>query len=567
MQLMPTHRQATAAISSFFQRINPLLHVLHRPSFEAQCEGFWKNGATNDGRWLATYLGVCGNGLLAMSEDEAAASSMPTRDGKGLLVRSWIDGALQALCSEGFAKNPSLEGLRAVVLLNMFWASWDGGKHLEAAITFNMTAISTVWELELPRDPDELNARFTPLEAEERRRVFWALFSLDTLARSFLGKTYHPHDAATISCRFPAQLPDEAYSVITGDFDFTFATSSAPSTMKPVVSLHSVCLLLSKISKATASSGSGRPSSVELVALHEELEALDTHSSAEICSHPSPASSRASSGSFVESFSTVLKSFAEVKLARGFAGFEELPGGYGGDRWRKMCTKHATLLLTAIDSAPSRAPVASLYTSLACWSSAITLSMDMIGSPFSTPDDTLARLSSLRSASKTTRWPGSLQRVFLRGGIILQQLAEHEERKKPSGLTAPLGSFFGLGHTNSPSSSNSGFDNASMVDTPFFLPQGSSNNYLRAEQYLSPLPYAESFSDNYYQSSNLGGEYAPTAPSHSNSGSFDSYSKREDRQLAPLLKPWLASTATLVSPLTEFNMASWSRSTALDSFA
>lgn len=101
MQLMPTHRQATAAISSFFQRVNPLLHVLHRPSFEAQCEAFWKNGATNDGRWLATYLGVCGNGLMAMSEAEAAASSMPVGDGKGLLVRSWIDGALQALCSGG----------------------------------------------------------------------------------------------------------------------------------------------------------------------------------------------------------------------------------------------------------------------------------------------------------------------------------------------------------------------------------------------------------------------------------------------------------------------------------
>lgn len=101
MQLMPTHRQATAAISSFFQRVNPLLHVLHRPTFDAQCGGFWKNGATNDGRWLATYLGVCGNGLLAMSEDEAAASSMPINEGKGLLVRSWIDGALQALCSGG----------------------------------------------------------------------------------------------------------------------------------------------------------------------------------------------------------------------------------------------------------------------------------------------------------------------------------------------------------------------------------------------------------------------------------------------------------------------------------
>lgn len=99
-----------------------------------------------------------------------------------------------------------------------------------------------------------------------------------------------------------------------------------------------------------------------------------------------------------------------------------------------------------------------------------------------------------------------------------------------------------------------------------------AQNYLRGDQYLSPLPYADSFhSESYYepQPSHGGqlGDYAvptPAAPSHSQGGSYDSYTKRasgEDRQLAPLVKPWLASTAstTLVSPLTEFNMASWSR--------
>lgn len=102
LQLMPTRRQATAAIDVFFARVDPLVHVVHRPRFEAQCELFWKSGSTDDPHWLATFLSVTGNGLLAMEDgEEAAAHSMPSGDGKGLLARSWLDGALQALCSGG----------------------------------------------------------------------------------------------------------------------------------------------------------------------------------------------------------------------------------------------------------------------------------------------------------------------------------------------------------------------------------------------------------------------------------------------------------------------------------
>lgn len=99
----------------------------------------------------------------------------------------------------GFTKTPTLQGLSAVALLNTFYASWGGGQFLDAAVSFNLVALSAAWEMELVsramigfrqaalltwrtqhRDPDELDTHFTPLDAEMRRRVFWALFSLDT---------------------------------------------------------------------------------------------------------------------------------------------------------------------------------------------------------------------------------------------------------------------------------------------------------------------------------------------------------------------------------------------------
>lgn len=50
---------------------------------------------------------------------------------------------------QGFIKTPTVEGLRAIVLLNMFWASWDSGKHLEAGLSYSTSAISAIWELEM----------------------------------------------------------------------------------------------------------------------------------------------------------------------------------------------------------------------------------------------------------------------------------------------------------------------------------------------------------------------------------------------------------------------------------
>lgn len=73
-----------------------------------------------------------------------------------------------------------MESIKAIVLLNQFWSSFGGGLHLNASISFNTSVIAAAIELDLARDPDELDYNFSPLEAEERRRVFWALFSIDT---------------------------------------------------------------------------------------------------------------------------------------------------------------------------------------------------------------------------------------------------------------------------------------------------------------------------------------------------------------------------------------------------
>ena len=99
-QIMPTRHQAAQAVLFYFARCDTL-HVIYRPRFDAQCLAFWETGSVPDPHWLATFLCVTANGLLAMGDDEAAQCQMPIGDGRGLLARSWLDGALKALFSGG----------------------------------------------------------------------------------------------------------------------------------------------------------------------------------------------------------------------------------------------------------------------------------------------------------------------------------------------------------------------------------------------------------------------------------------------------------------------------------
>lgn len=93
-----------------------------------------------------------------------------------------------------------------------------------------------------------------------------------SLARSFLGKSYAPLDCTSISTRLPSHLPDEAFTS-TGDFEFAFSPQAGTSTLTSVVALHSISLVLCKMSKLFASTR--RPSSAEISRLHEDLQLVE----------------------------------------------------------------------------------------------------------------------------------------------------------------------------------------------------------------------------------------------------------------------------------------------------
>ncbi|KAL8292601.1 hypothetical protein RQP46_001213 [Phenoliferia psychrophenolica] len=541
LEIMPTRFQASQAIAYYFARCD-ILHVVFRPHFDAQALDFWQSGAIPDPHWLATFLCVTANGLLAMEDDEAERCQMPTGDGRGLLARSWLDGALQALFSGDFLKTPSLEAIRAVVLLNQFWTTWEAGKHLASATSFNTSVVACAFELNLHRDPDELAQRYSPLEAEERRRVWWALVSIDSLSRSLLGKTYAPLDPSSITTRFPSHLPDEAFSP-SGDFDFSFAPHSGSNGMVTVIAIHSVSVIMHKISKAVGARHRPRHSAVR--GLHDELQALEVANSHAL--HPTVIQSESLTDTSNRALFQALLSLAFVRLHRAALAKSphDSPSPTADSSWhRSICLQHCNKLLNSFEGSAGTNSIAQLLISLATASAAITLAIDLLESPYeNTSEETRSSLSILISVFEGPNWPSSSARVLRRAAVIVRHLSVQSEQPRPNtGNSGGAPSFSASGHDHARSVSDSPSERsyANLPHSAFLLfpPQNASQD----GHYFSPNPSEQSLASftDYYPGESY--EYSSDSYAYQSAGNEQMLRLVLDAEpCQPLLKPWLHS--------------------------
>lgn len=111
--------------------------------------------------------------------------------------------------SSDFNGKESVEGVRAFVLLVQWWMT-EGARYAEATLAVSVTVVSTAFDLQLNRDPDEVDPSLPPHEAETRRAIFWTLYVFESMVRPMLGKAWHPFDDDDISVRRPQ--PEDANS-------------------------------------------------------------------------------------------------------------------------------------------------------------------------------------------------------------------------------------------------------------------------------------------------------------------------------------------------------------------
>lgn len=219
VELIPSHAELDASYKFYISNVHWHLCPINPSSFEKRWSTFSAALATSDTAkrereldplFVAVLLGACASGLASMSTKQAKARGFS--ENRSAIVERWVHVAMLALAAGKFLEEPSLDGVRASIILaslhtvslshvfcpdlkmRLTSASHAQEQSMSAGETSSglallSLAVNSAFALGLHRDPVQRGKPLFPFAVcEERRRLFWCLFSLCmsiTSVRSF----------------------------------------------------------------------------------------------------------------------------------------------------------------------------------------------------------------------------------------------------------------------------------------------------------------------------------------------------------------------------------------------
>ncbi|GAA5928922.1 Zn(II)2Cys6 transcription factor [Sporobolomyces koalae] len=215
LKYLPTREQAHSAYQYWMGYVSWYAHPIHLSTFEEQ----WRSldaalripdeDARNkaiDPFFIATFLGIIATGLSMMPPKRAQRDGFP--ENKDRVVDHWLEGSMLALTCGRFLDNPSVEAVRATIIVSTFFVFIATGERVGAGMGLLSLVVQNALSLGLHRDPDRTPGRYTFLEAEERRRLFWNLFMLCILSSVSLSRTWAVFDLNNVDTKLPLDCHD-----------------------------------------------------------------------------------------------------------------------------------------------------------------------------------------------------------------------------------------------------------------------------------------------------------------------------------------------------------------------
>ncbi|GAA99752.1 hypothetical protein E5Q_06455 [Mixia osmundae IAM 14324] len=209
---LPTEPQMRSALSYYTRFIDWYQHAVCLPDFHRQWAEMRQAIVTGqhdriDLAFMATFFGVCAMGVSMMPLARAI------RDGLGAdkekLVDQWLEAAMRALIAGAFLTNPSLEAIRAIVILNTFYIFMTPAEACGSGMALLGMAGQLAFQLGLHRDPSHQPDRYTFKQAEDRRKTWWTLLSFEVLAAAALGRNWSTFDLSNVDTQFPQDANDD----------------------------------------------------------------------------------------------------------------------------------------------------------------------------------------------------------------------------------------------------------------------------------------------------------------------------------------------------------------------
>ncbi|KAH8929187.1 hypothetical protein BT69DRAFT_1346015 [Atractiella rhizophila] len=247
LKVFPNAEQATSAVTFYLRALDWYLHPIHLPTMREQWLKLYQDineGREPDALFLATFFAICGMGLAQMPMDRAAKDGFGLD--KGELANKWLEASAHALAIGKFLDRPNIEAIRAIILLNSYSTFISHGENGGKGMGLLSLGVQIAHQLELHRDPDNFPGRFNPVEAEDRRKLFWSLFTMDVYASSALGRRWSLFNLDTIDTKFPQDLEDD--ELTTTGINHNVSLSNADNrTMTSLIIRMKIAVIAKKI--------------------------------------------------------------------------------------------------------------------------------------------------------------------------------------------------------------------------------------------------------------------------------------------------------------------------------
>ncbi|GAA6048510.1 hypothetical protein JCM3770_006529 [Rhodotorula araucariae] len=216
LELLPSDAELQSTYKFYASSVHWYSSPLSLVQFEPRWAAFRRAMAQPDSAqrhqdidplFVATLLGACASGLASMTNKQAEARGFP--ENRSAIIERWIRAAMLALHVGRFLEEPSLDSIRATVLIASLYIFITTGKTVSAGMSLLSLAVHGVFALQLHRDP--LQKGKTPYsfaECEERRSLFWCVFSLCMSITTGTSRAWTQFDLRQIDCKLPLDCYD-----------------------------------------------------------------------------------------------------------------------------------------------------------------------------------------------------------------------------------------------------------------------------------------------------------------------------------------------------------------------
>ncbi|BGP18080.1 hypothetical protein JCM10213_006529 [Rhodosporidiobolus nylandii] len=218
LDLLPSEAELRATYKFYVNHVhwysNPLdLAAIDRgwPAFSAALAETdpAKRDAAVDPLYIAIVMAACASGLASMTAQQATRAGFP--ENRSCIVDSWTRTTMLAMTTGRFFEAPSMEGIRAALVLSSLYVEqfMTSGETVSAGMSLLSLAVNAAFAMNLQRDPVQKGkTTFTFAECEDRRRIFWCLFSLCMSITTGTSRTWLQFDLRQIDCKFPLDCYD-----------------------------------------------------------------------------------------------------------------------------------------------------------------------------------------------------------------------------------------------------------------------------------------------------------------------------------------------------------------------